>query len=1143
MRYLDVKIRLMKPINIRYILTLVLFVACGSVASAFSEDTYASKSVLKSGRWVRISVQESGMHLISNADLSAWGFSDPSKVRVYGYGGERIPDQLTRSSYIDDLPMVQTEATKRGIVFYAKGPFTREELTSTTHRLVQNPYTSLGYYYLSDIDASTPTRDIPVEGRQGAQSTPATSFIESVRHESELVSPNRSGHLIVGEDFRFTPTRKFNFSLPGRVGGTDNTVMLCNFYAKTSGYVQLTFTANGNTVSPNTSDRVNSTDDWGSLVSMSRELNVTGETLDLTLTASSNGLLSQCYLDNITICYERSIALPSSRCLHFTATGTSVALSGATESTRVWDVTDPVNIVRMNVASSGSTLSWTNDYYGRRFYAAWDDNATFLTPRLAGNIKNQNIHGEQTPDMVIITHSALRAQAQRVAKLHAESADSLRVLVVTPEEVANEFGCGSMDINAMRRMLKMFYDRGADAKGHRLQYALMMGSVIYDHRRVTSGWRNSSHATVPIWQTDNGCQANYSYSTDDALASLEDGSGVNLASDKMCIAVGRIPARNADEAKVFVDRLVAYSTAPASGRWRNRLVLVADDENNNDHMEQTEDMLAHFMSYSKGTDMTFHKVYLDNYPKVGGVTKVGREKLHNLLDDGVVWWNYVGHSSATSNSGEGILTLTDLSNLYLRKAPFYYGATCNFVRWDSDEYSGLETLALTEAGGIIGGISATREVYISRNGVLTKALGKELFVTDDNFNLSPIGEVLRRAKNSIGYDTNRLRYVLLGDPAMRLAIPALHVSLDSINSRNVMPDDGVSDPLVITALGETRLQGSVRSADGLLLDTFNGYVDLTLYDAEQSYTTNGRGADKPYVFEDLGEQLYMGRARVTAGKWDVTFVLPAEIADNYRNATLSMSAKADDSTLAAVGANRDFYVYGYDDDAVIDDVAPSIDALYLNHDSFRSGDVVNSTPMLMARVSDDKGINLALGGIGHQLSVTIDGVNYFGDVSTHYTPDADGIPAGDIVYQLPELSAGDHTAMLKVWDIGGNSTTASIDFSVDLAQSPKIFDVYSDANPASVEANFYIVHNRPDAMLSVKIEVYDMMGRLVWSDTTRGRADMYLATPVNWNLRNSAGQPVGRGIYVYRATVITEAAGDTPATSSSVGKRIAVAPM
>ncbi|MDE6466535.1 MAG: hypothetical protein K2L44_07505, partial [Duncaniella sp.] len=122
----------------------------------------------------------------------------------------------------------------------------------------------------------------------------------------------------------------------------------------------------------------------------------------------------------------------------------------------------------------------------------------------------------------------------------------------------------------------------------------------------------------------------------------------------------------------------------------------------------------------------------------------------------------------------------------------------------------------------------------------------------------------------------------------------------------------------------------------------------------------------------------------------------------------------------------------------------------------------------------------------------------------------------------------------------GNSASGTIEFFVDPNAAPKIFEMYSDANPAREEANFFIIHNRPDAMLTVKVEVFDINGALVWTNTTSGRADMYASSPVNWNLTDSGGNRVSHGIYIYRATVSeTEGSGAT-ATST---KRIAVSPM
>lgn len=89
------------------VLTLLMTPA---VARAFDLSTYTGSSVLSSGNWVKVSVQSSGIYLITNSQLKSWGFNDPSKVRIYGYGGQRMSDRLTIADYTDDLPPVPCEA-------------------------------------------------------------------------------------------------------------------------------------------------------------------------------------------------------------------------------------------------------------------------------------------------------------------------------------------------------------------------------------------------------------------------------------------------------------------------------------------------------------------------------------------------------------------------------------------------------------------------------------------------------------------------------------------------------------------------------------------------------------------------------------------------------------------------------------------------------------------------------------------------------------------------------------------------------------------------------------------------------------------------------------------------------------------------
>lgn len=135
---------------IRIVMALVASVVSGQAALAFPADTYAPSSVLADGKWVKVSVSETGMHLITRQQLGAWGFSNPDNVRIYGYGATPISDVLLQGNYVDDLPLVQSAVTSKGIVFYAVGPVRKIMRTSSTLEHERNPYTQLGYYFLTE---------------------------------------------------------------------------------------------------------------------------------------------------------------------------------------------------------------------------------------------------------------------------------------------------------------------------------------------------------------------------------------------------------------------------------------------------------------------------------------------------------------------------------------------------------------------------------------------------------------------------------------------------------------------------------------------------------------------------------------------------------------------------------------------------------------------------------------------------------------------------------------------------------------------------------------------------------------------------------------------------------------------------------
>ena len=280
---------------------------------------------------------------------------------------------------------------------------------------------------------------------------------------------------------------------------------------------------------------------------------------------------------------------------------------------------------------------------------------------------------------------------------------------------------------------------------------------------------------------------------------------------------------------------------------------------------------------------------------------------------------------------------------------------------------------------------------------------------------------------------------------------------------------------------------------------------------------------------------------VVNGEFTVQISIPSEINapsayDNYTPAMINFYASSNDG-IEANGNNEQFYIYGYEDNVVTDTIGPEIEMLVLNTESFKNGDDINESPLVMAKVTDENGINLSNSGIGHQMTITLDDKTTYSDVSSYYTPDfATNGNSGHINYSLNNLSEGKHTLKLKVWDTFNNSSEKFIEFNVVKGLKPVMSEVYAVGNPAITDAKFFIKHNRPDALITISLYIYDLMGRMVWSAQESGRSDMFTSFPITWNLTDMAGRRVPRGIYVYKAGISTDGV-----TETTKAKKIAVA--
>ena len=1095
-------------------------------ANARPASSYAESSALSSGKWVKIKVSQSGMQYIGDAHIKALGFSDPTKVKVYGYGGRMISETLD-DSHPDDLPTVPSVRTSDGLLFFGVDNWLWQPSSSANkyYAHTMHPYALESYYFLSDIDADSkaiPPLDLTdVSGLQTAY-----SFIERLVHEQDIFAPSVTGRNLLGEDLRSAV--QLNFALPGNIGGDASIkIQVGTNISGGSGTIRLTSTNSSLIKNSINVSAVNSSEQFMRVTSETIFTDKCGEALNLGLTFSTAGVINLARLDYVEVEYERALTLPSDQLYFYfneeTAVGAS--LEGVTEETEIWDVTIAHAPKKVTFSRSGSTARFRVEE-GYREFVAFNPSKVARAVESAGNVSNQDLHGLESPDMLIITPEEYKAAAEKIADLH-RSQDAMTVHVVTPEVIYNEFSSGTPDLSAFRKLMKMWYDRDMQSETgeQKIRYCLIMSRPTYDNKMVTPTVKNAGYPRVPIWQSPTGYTENTSYSTDDFIGMLEDGaSAATMSTAKINVAVGRFPVRSLEEALTAAEKLINYTINPEKTSWRNNVMLLADDQDNGQHLDQTEKMYANLIASEKGKGYQYERLYLDNFQlqltSVGLEYPEAKKRLLSKFEEGQALITYVGHANTVSWTHEHLLNWGDITSFSNTRLPVLYAATCEFARWDTDEYSGAEVMWAFPKTGLIATICPSRSVFINMNGPLSAQFGKYALINNADGTPTRLGDSYVNMKNGIlGTDDNKLRYAMIGDPAMRM--PVFTYSVEATAIADVDVNQSEAELPTIEARANPVVKGVIRDAEGNVATDFNGSIFIKLYDAEKVIETNGNGDDgKVMLYNDRKTKLYDGAAKVVNGEWETTILMPSEIENNFTPGRMTYYALADDGR-EANGATEQFYVYGYNENAPEDLIGPSIHKFVLNHDNFHNGDISYKTPVVFAEFSDESGINISDAGIGHALMLNLDGKTFFTDIINFYTPDPEDNTKGSFAYQLPEIEPGEHNLTLSVWDCANNSSYATLSFNVAAVKAPAIYDFDAQINADRDGVEFVVMSDRPLASLDCHLEVFDINGVRVWHNLTSDRTDSQSAVRVKWDYTSGAGYRVSKGIYLCRATVTT----------------------
>lgn len=1131
--------------------------AGSSKKSPSADERWSHNSVLSNGKWAKISVAKEGIYQLTASDIQKMGFSDLSKVKIYGYGGllqdqefafPDVDESVLQTNAPDDLVEVPVYATgDNRILFWAEGTIRMNWNAKTNvYSHEQNYYSNVSCYFITENDELRSNVAVLQEEVAEGSAVQVSNVPYCVVLDDDYFSWYEGGRRMFDSyDFATGSTHSYRLATPG-----------FNINAAGGKSIEVTMGASSNISTTPVNVKVNNknlgnfiidayksdygtasvkTYSAGNLSSLSAtEGNV------FQLTTSNN---NKARLDYIRINYPRHLELSETPYSFSPQVKGAVCLkiAGSNDKTHLWRIGQngsPTAEVSAKLNGQGELEALVSS--GSRRFVFFDESLTYNVPQFEGTIENQNLHADANVSYVIIVpaNGKLVEQAERLGKLH-EQRDGLSYKVVRADQLYNEFSSGTPDANAYRRYLKMLYDRAGDDDSAMPRYCLFMGKAYWDNRFVTAEGkgRKSEDYLLAFEADESGTVGSvYSYCTDDFFGFLDDGEGGNLVIERLDLGLGRMICANEEEAKLLVDKVERYMANDNAGSWKNTVAMLADDGDSNGHMKGSENV-ANIIS-ATAPNLDVQKEYWDRYVWTSSVTGYtypqATARIRQIMKEGALLFNYSGHGSPTTISHYKVLQLPDFSQSFSPYMSVWVLASCEIYPFDSGENNIAETSLYLPEGGSIAFICATRAVISDRNNFLNILFMKNVLSRDENGQNRTLGEALRRSKislfdqgNGTGTDLtiNKLKYICFGDPALRLAMPTGSVVLDSINGRAISSIEGLE---MLSAGGAATFSGHVCLDNSTEIDeSFNGNVSATIFDCEEAVTCKNnkdKGTNQdvgPMIYNERSKSIFKGTTKAEGGKFVFTAIIPRDISYTNKPGRISFYAVNADKTKEYNGFSEKFCLNGTSEMTEPDTKGPEVIA-YINSIDNPDYTVTDENPVLIADISDDYGINNAGISLGHDIELVLDGnASDCVNLNSFFNYDFGSYQKGQIVYEMTGMSRGQHTAQLRVWDVNNNVTITDVHFIVrdKNAEGGKDGYVTATKNPATTDTRF-ITYFPSDAQVDglVVYEVYDTRGRCVYKQPISVSAGSTTASHT-WDLCGNDHQPLPAGVYFYRTVI------------------------
>ncbi len=1135
------------------------------LATAVTSKVGTTENPLKNGTFYKIKVDTTGVFKITKKFLTDNGINpasiNPKNFRVYGNGGLALPEfnQDSRYSALQENA-IQVVGEDDGIwndedyvLFYAQGPNgfnvyknnvattnRRTETRSDQSMHFKNIYEDHAYYFINfDIGPGKRIQndDISLPG-----------ILISRYDDFQFIDEDKQNLLKIGRVWVDSPfiSKVVTFKTRSSIRPEDVIRYRTSVVAYFSQNNSITYNINGQ--NELTTPIANNANNYSKLTSFAGSVNnLSGNTISINLStntgANPNGSF---YFDYAEVLYKEDLTFNDKQ-MNFRSydiienSGTlyGFSLSNSISAEQVWDVSDVTNAKRkVNKSGSNSVFNFghlanSNTFYNE--FVAFNHSSAY-TPSFVAKIENQDLYGLQNIDYLIITSKEMMPDAKRLADHHSTK-NGFKTEVVDVEKIYNEFSSGSKDITAIRDFVtRLKNERGG------LKYLFILGDTSYDYKDVTA--KNDN--IVPSYQSEISSSFESSFVTDDYFVMTKPQTNVYITQNLPDLPVGRLPASNISEAKLMIDKTLAYyNNLPGQsspfGEWRMRLDFVSDDDFDGGipfHNEMEASLKTNFETGTERKEYNVKKLYLDAFPAEASAGGQRFPQINQLISSAVgnsLYLFYFGHGGINGWAQERVLTLDEIKafNNYTpvySRFPLVSTITCEFTLWDEPEVqSAGEQVIKHNSGGAATMITSSRAIGVSYGRQFTKLFTDEIFRLYNN-DFLPLGDAHLKAKILKGFDSNHLKVNFLGDPAMKLSRPKQLLTIDNIES----PVSGQ-----LRALDFVKITGKILKEDGTVDSNFTGRVAVNIFDKRLNKKTLNNdkisGLTPILEYTEEGSAIVKTSGKAVNGNYTVEFYVPKDINYDLGDGRILVYAENFETAKSSafdVYANQVQKIGGINENGINDNTPPKVN-LFMNNTNFADGGITDQNPMLLACITDDTGINSTGAGIGHDITVYLDGEIINTVILNEYYSSGEGngcintsladYQKGNVTYPFRNLKPGPHQLTFKVWDINNNSTTATLNFVVKDEADEKLVvnKLLNWPNPFTDRTFIQFEHNCDD-ILDVNVQIYTITGKLVRTLSAPVSSEPFLEgfrTPrqaIEWDGKDDYGATVGKGTYIYK---------------------------